>query len=90
MDGTIVGITLGGLILTAAGSSFLVKLVNKVIPWEKIGDATEAGAAFLSRWGNMKFSKPFWEPWETLIQEKLAYLLDRANKGFDRDDAEKK
>lgn len=82
----IIGGTVGGLFLSAVGASALVRLANKLVPWEKIGDATERGCAVVSRMGRGKWGRAFWEPVETFFQEKLLYLLQRANRGFDADD----
>ena len=76
-------------ITSGLGINIILRLINKV-PLDKIYAMLESSARAASVAGNLKFTKPLWEPVETFLQGALKGSLDAINRGFDADDVETK
>ena len=72
-------------ITSGIGINIILRLINK-IPLDKLYAVLEASAKGASVAGNMKFTKPLWEPLETFFQKALSGAVDAINRGLDSDD----
>lgn len=78
-------LTLAGLLLSSgAGANVLARILNRIPlgPWFAVLEVVGRGA---SRMGNMKFSRPLWEPIETWFIKALAGSVQALANGLQAD-----
>lgn len=74
-------------ITSGVGINIILRLINK-IPLQKLYDILEATSKTVSQMGNLKFTRPLWEPVETFFQGALKGSVEAINRGLDADDNE--
>lgn len=74
-----------GFLLSAAGANFIVRVLNK-LDLSRWYDLVETTCQKISRVGNLKFTKPVYEPFETFFQGIMTKTVEVANRGLNKDD----
>lgn len=82
------GNIVSNVILSGAGAAFLLFIVARILPNEKIRALGVSIGKTVSAFGARKVGKAFWEKVEDFLENSSGVLLEGIKEGLDADDAQ--
>ena len=77
---------LTNVVFSSVGISFFLLILSRLLPNNKLKEASVKFGIILSKTGRSRFGKKFWERLENYIENSLTVILNGLKEGWNKDD----